>query len=77
VVNNSQTAESWSEKPANSRRWFFLDLLALAFIVVGILVVALTESMVVWSSSDQFCGTACHSMTWASDAYKRGPHYLN
>jgi nitrate/TMAO reductase-like tetraheme cytochrome c subunit len=31
----------------------------------------------VWSSSNQFCGTFCHSMTWASAAYKRGPHYVN
>ena len=44
---------------------------------MGILLVALTDTTVIWSSSEQFCGTACHSMTWAAGAYKRGPHYAN
>jgi nitrate/TMAO reductase-like tetraheme cytochrome c subunit len=79
VVSNSQPAEGRSDEPANARRrgWVLLGFLGLVFIVVGILLVALTESTVVWSSSDQFCGTTCHSMSWASDAYKRGPHYVN
>lgn len=79
MVSNSQAAESRSDEPANlrRRRWSFLGLLGLACMVAGVLLVALTESTVVWSSSDQFCGTACHSMTWASDAYKRSPHYAN
>ena len=54
-----------------------LVLSSLAFIALGVLLVALTDSTVVWSSSNQFCGTFCHSMTWASAAYKRGPHYVN
>jgi nitrate/TMAO reductase-like tetraheme cytochrome c subunit len=79
VENNSQAAENRSDKPMKTRRqrWVFLGLLALAFIVLGVLLVAVTDTTVVWSSSNQFCGTARHSMTWASDAYKRGPHYFN
>jgi nitrate/TMAO reductase-like tetraheme cytochrome c subunit len=79
VENNSQAAENRSDKPMKTRRqrWIFLASLALAFIGLGVFLVAVTDTTVVWSSSNQFCGTACHSMTWASDAYKRGPHYVN
>ena len=79
MESNSQAAESRSGEPKKPRRlnWVSLGLLGLAFIVVGILLVAVTDTTVVWSSSNQFCGTACHSMTWASEAYKRSPHYVN
>jgi nitrate/TMAO reductase-like tetraheme cytochrome c subunit len=79
VESSSQGAESQLGDPEKSRRlnWVSLGLLGLTFIVVGILLVALADTTVVWSSSNQFCGTACHSMTWASEAYKRGPHYVN
>ncbi|MFZ3332177.1 MAG: NapC/NirT family cytochrome c [Candidatus Acidiferrales bacterium] len=30
-----------------------------------------------WSSSDRFCGTTCHSMTWVTAAYHQSPHYIN
>jgi nitrate/TMAO reductase-like tetraheme cytochrome c subunit len=43
----------------------------------GVALVALTNQAVVWSSSNVFCGTFCHSMTWASAAYQQGPHYIN
>ena len=29
------------------------------------------------SSTDSFCGTTCHSMTWAATTYKRSPHFDN
>jgi len=79
VESNSQAAESRSDKPRNSRgiAWVVLALLGLALVALGVLVVAVTDTTVIWSSSDQFCGTACHSMTWATEAYKRGPHYVN
>jgi len=79
VESNSQAAQSRSGEPKNPRRqnWVSLVLLGLTFVVVGVFLVALTDTTVVWSSSNQFCGTACHSMTWASEAYKRGPHYVN
>jgi nitrate/TMAO reductase-like tetraheme cytochrome c subunit len=79
VISNSQAAENWWNKLKDTRqkRWGFLGVWGLAFVVAGILVVAVTDTAVVWSSSNRFCGTACHSMTWASGAYKRGPHYLN
>ncbi|MGB8985442.1 MAG: NapC/NirT family cytochrome c [Candidatus Sulfotelmatobacter sp.] len=75
----SQAAASRSDETQKPQRprWVYRGLLGLALIAIGIFLVALTHTTVVWSSSDQFCGTACHSMTWATDAYKRGPHYVN
>lgn len=61
---------------ATKRRLIYLAA-AMACVCLGILLVALTNSAVIWSSSDQFCGSFCHSMTWASAAYQRGPHYVN
>jgi nitrate/TMAO reductase-like tetraheme cytochrome c subunit len=78
VKGKSRAGESPSVKPKKARRrWVSVSLLGLAFIVLGILLVAVTDTTVVWSSSNQFCGTTCHSMTWASESYKRGPHYVN
>jgi nitrate/TMAO reductase-like tetraheme cytochrome c subunit len=58
-------------------RWLKYSLWSVACVCFGVFLVALTNSAVIWSSSDQFCGQFCHSMTWASAAYKRGPHYIN
>jgi nitrate/TMAO reductase-like tetraheme cytochrome c subunit len=66
-----------ADQAPKRRRWVLAGLLGLAFIGLGVALVAITDSTVVWSSSNQFCGTVCHSMTWTSAAYKRGPHYIN
>jgi len=39
-----------------------LSLWAVACLVLGVLLVAFTDSAVVWSSRARFCGTFCHSM---------------
>lgn len=65
-----------SEKPGE-RKFLALLLWAIAFIAVGVLFCAFLNHAVIWSSSDSFCGQFCHSMNWASAAYKRGPHYQN
>ena len=48
-------------------------------VIVGIMVgvggIAVTNRMVHWSGSNDFCSTACHSMQWVAEAYKRGPHH--
>jgi nitrate/TMAO reductase-like tetraheme cytochrome c subunit len=46
-----------------------------AGIVLGVLGIAATNAMVHWSGSNDFCSNACHSMQWAAEAYRRGPHY--
>jgi nitrate/TMAO reductase-like tetraheme cytochrome c subunit len=43
----------------------------------GVLFMALTNQAVIWTSSDNYCGSACHSMTWAAAAYYKSPHYIN
>ncbi len=76
-MENSPITRNVADRAQKRRRWVLAGLLGLAFIGLGIVLVAITDSTVVWSSSNQFCGTVCHSMTWASAAYKRGPHYIN
>jgi nitrate/TMAO reductase-like tetraheme cytochrome c subunit len=44
-------------------------------VIVGIVGIAATNAMVHWSSSNDFCSNACHSMQWVAEAYRRGPHY--
>jgi nitrate/TMAO reductase-like tetraheme cytochrome c subunit len=55
--------------------WNFLWALSCAFL--GVVLVALTNQAVKWSSSDKFCGGVCHSMTWVNAAYHQSPHYIN
>jgi cytochrome c-type protein NapC len=67
---------------SNSKNWCGRGLLsflvwAFGFILLGILLVSLTNAAVLWSSSDRFCGQFCHSMTWANGAYQKSPHYHN
>src|SRR5208282_4763983 len=50
---------------------------ALVFVFFGVALAALTNHAVMWSSSDRFCGTTCHSMTWACAGYHQSTHYTN
>ena len=63
--------------PSEKNRWLKYFLWGGVCVCVGILLVALTNTAVNWSSSDGFCGQFCHSMTWASAGYKRSPHYID
>ena len=56
-------------------RWILLW--GTPFGLSGVALVAMTNKAVIWSSSDAFCGAFCHSMTWASDGYHQGPHFVN
>ena len=55
--------------------WIFTG--AVFFVFLGVALAALTNHAVMWSSSEQFCGTTCHSMTWAAAAYHQSTHYIN
>jgi hypothetical protein len=48
-------------------QWIFLW--GTIFGLSGVALVAVTNKAVIWSSSDAFCGTFCHTMTWTSAAY--------
>jgi cytochrome c-type protein NapC len=61
----------------SKRRLIPFFLAASGFVFLGVLLVALTNEAVMWTSSDQFCGKTCHSMTWATAAYQRSLHYKN
>ena len=56
-------------------RWILLW--GTIFGLSGVALVAMTNKAVIWSSSDAFCGTFCHSMTWTTMAYYQGPHFVN
>jgi nitrate/TMAO reductase-like tetraheme cytochrome c subunit len=64
-------------RSASRGRLLWISSWALGFALLGIVLVAATNHTVNWSSSDKFCGTACHSMTWAAAAYQQSPHYIN
>jgi len=77
-TDDSLAASRW-KTPRNSgrRRFLWISSWVLGFVLLGVVFVALTNHLVNWSSSDKFCGAACHSMTWVNAAYQRGPHYTN
>ena len=79
MPSNTSLGASGIETPKNAGRYRFLWISSwgLGFVSLGVLFVALTNHAVIWSSSDNFCGTMCHSMNWVAAAYHRSPHYIN
>lgn len=55
-------------------RWMLIWMLIVG-LGLGVAAVGVTTEMVHWSGSTKFCGTACHNMTWAKEAYERGAHF--
>lgn len=68
-------SETRRNRSRHSTLWIFSWVLGLVFL--GVVLVALTNHAVNWSSSDKYCGTACHSMMWVTAAYHQSPHYVN
>jgi nitrate/TMAO reductase-like tetraheme cytochrome c subunit len=54
-------------------RWGVLSILVVGAIL-GVAAVAATTEMVHWSSTNEFCTEACHSMQWVGRAYQKGAH---
>jgi cytochrome c-type protein NapC len=75
--NSFEATLSQPRRNAGRRRFFWISSWALGFVLLGVVLVALTNHVVNWSSSDKFCGTTCHSMTWVTAAYQQSPHYFN
>ena|SRR5215469_951256 len=65
------------ERHGSRSRLLRACLTCFGFATIGVALVALTNRVVIWSSSDAYCGGACHSMSWANATYQRGPHYTN
>lgn len=74
---SSMSHPTGDSQPSTHGRSLRFVIWAFCFVFVGVLLCAFLNRTVVWSSSDNFCGQFCHSMIWASAAYKRGPHYQN
>jgi nitrate/TMAO reductase-like tetraheme cytochrome c subunit len=69
-------ARTWRRLRSPSARWSVLALLVLG-ILVGFVATAGTQVMVYLTGTDEFCGTACHSMTWVAAEHKKSPHQTN
>jgi nitrate/TMAO reductase-like tetraheme cytochrome c subunit len=66
----------WARLTSPSARWSVLTLL-LAGIAIGFAAVVGTQVMVYATGTDQFCGTACHSMQWVAKEHKQSVHVVN
>jgi cytochrome c-type protein NapC len=69
--------QSETQRNSGRRRLLWIVSWALVFVFFGVALAALTNHAVMWSSSDRYCGTTCHSMIWASAAYHQSTHYIN
>lgn len=66
----------WTWLTTPSARWSVLALL-IAGVVVGSVAVIATQVMVTATGTNEFCGGACHSMTWVAQEYKQSVHFAN
>ena len=77
MPTDNSASRSEARKNSGRGRILWIFSWALGFVVLGVALVALTNHAVNWSSSDRYCGTACHSITWVTAAYHQSPHYTN
>jgi len=69
-------ARSWQRLATPSARWSVLALVLLG-LVVGAAATIGTQVMVAATGTDEFCGGACHSMTWVATEHKASTHHVN
>ena len=55
-------------------KWY-LALICLIGVVIGIVFVGVLTSVVHWAGSPKFCGEFCHSMDLTYVAYQKGDHF--
>ena len=67
---------TWRALRTPSARWSVLSLLVIG-LVVGAGAIIATQVMVKVTGTNQFCGTACHSMQWVNAEYKQSVHAVN
>jgi nitrate/TMAO reductase-like tetraheme cytochrome c subunit len=64
---------AWHGLRRPSARWSVFALLAVG-VVVGSVAIVGTQVMVHATGTDQFCGTACHSMQWVAKEHQESLH---
>ena len=64
---------AWRRLRSPSARWSVFALVAVG-VVVGALAIIGTQVMVHVSGTDEFCGTACHSMQWVAKEHQESIH---
>jgi nitrate/TMAO reductase-like tetraheme cytochrome c subunit len=67
---------AWRRVRSPSARWSVLALVGLGF-VVGAMAIIGTQVMVHVTGTDEFCGTACHSMQWVAAEHRESIHGAN
>jgi nitrate/TMAO reductase-like tetraheme cytochrome c subunit len=67
---------TWRRLTSPSTRWSVLALLVVG-IAIGFAAVVGTQVMVHVTGTDEFCGTACHSMQWVAGEHKQSAHVAN
>jgi nitrate/TMAO reductase-like tetraheme cytochrome c subunit len=67
---------AWSWLTTPSAKWSVLALV-IAGIAIGAGGVIATQLMVAATGTNEFCGTACHSMVWVAQEYKQSVHFAN
>jgi len=67
---------TWRRLRSPSARWPLLALVGLG-LVVGAGAVIGTQVMVHVTGTDEFCGTACHSMQWVAKEHSESIHGAN
>lgn len=67
---------AWSGLTTPSAKWSVLALVVVG-LVIGAGAVIGTQVMVAVTGTNEFCGSACHSMTWVAQEYKQSVHSAN
>ena len=64
---------AWRRLRSPSARWSVAVLVALGIVISAIAVIG-TQVMVHVTGTDEFCGTACHSMRWVAKEHRESIH---
>ena len=64
---------AWQRLRSPSARWSVAALVALGTVLSAIAVIG-TQVMVHVTGTDEFCGTACHSMQWVAKEHRESVH---
>jgi nitrate/TMAO reductase-like tetraheme cytochrome c subunit len=76
TVREGWLRRGWRRLRSPSTRWSVLSLVVVG-LVIGAASVIGTQVMVQATGTNEFCGTACHSMQWVNAEYKQSGHAVN